>query len=59
LVQELEKFIKDSKNTNARPIERDKKNKDNEKLSILLANLKARNETNKKLIIEQLKNKLF
>jgi CHAD domain-containing protein len=59
LVQELEKFIMDSQNTNARPTERDKNNNDNEKLSILVINLKARNETNKKIIIGQLKNKLF
>jgi CHAD domain-containing protein len=59
LVQEFEKFIKDSQNTNTSATERDKKNKDNEKLSIIVLNLKARNETNKKLIVEQLKEKLF
>jgi CHAD domain-containing protein len=59
LVQELEKFIKDCQNTKTSAEERDKKNKDNEKLSIIVLNLKALNETNKKLIIEQLKKKLF
>ncbi len=59
LVEELERYIKSPVNINANEAEKNKKNKDNETLSILVLNLKARNEVSKKLISGQLKKKLF
>jgi CHAD domain-containing protein len=58
LVQELEKFISQNKSTKGSK-DAGKKNKDNEKLSILAIDLTLANEANKKIIAIQLKKNLF
>jgi len=58
LVQQLEKFISENKSESSQPSEI-KKNKDNEKTTMLVLSLKANNEIKKKLIAQQLKKKLF